>query len=154
MHPVNFDFIKCDWIWEKPASTHNYKSLEIPILIVWGVLSREGEQVLVWNSPQFYRYLYSTHAPTVEWIASCTVRHFRWFFTGVVNTTSIPPGWKGGVLQGGRVGSSRVGGWVPPGCEGGVLQGGRVGSSRVGGWGPPEWEGGGRAGSHEVAGNS
>ena len=24
----------CDWIWENPASTHKYKYLEIPILII------------------------------------------------------------------------------------------------------------------------
>ena len=68
---------KCDWIWEKPPSTHNYKSLEIPILIIWRVVSREGKQVLAWNSPRFYSYLYSTYAPTVEWIASWIARHFR-----------------------------------------------------------------------------
>ena len=67
----------CDWIWEKPPSMHNYKSLEIPILIIWGVVSREGKQVLAWNSPRFYSYLYSTYAPTVEWIASWIARHFR-----------------------------------------------------------------------------
>ena len=23
------------WIWENPASMHNYKHLEMPILIIW-----------------------------------------------------------------------------------------------------------------------
>ena len=29
---------KCDWIWENQSSTHNYKYLEIPILIIWGTI--------------------------------------------------------------------------------------------------------------------
>ena len=35
--------IKCDWIWEKPPSTHNYKYLEIPILVIWSSITREGK---------------------------------------------------------------------------------------------------------------
>ena len=82
-----------DWIWEKPLSMHNYKYLGIPIVIIWSAASREGKQMLVWNSLRFYSYLYSIYAPTVECIASWIARHFRQFFTGVVNTTSTPTGW-------------------------------------------------------------
>ena len=39
---------------------HIYKSLEIPVLIIWSVVSREGKQELAWNSPRFYGYHYST----------------------------------------------------------------------------------------------
>ena len=38
------------WLeWEKPPSTHNYKYLEIPILIIWIIVACEGKQTLVWN---------------------------------------------------------------------------------------------------------
>ena len=37
---------KCDWIWENPASTHNYKYLEIPILIIWSIATWEGNRYL------------------------------------------------------------------------------------------------------------
>ena len=47
----------CDWIWENPASMHNYKYIEIPILIIWGVITQEGKQMLAWNLPRFYNYL-------------------------------------------------------------------------------------------------
>ena len=47
----------CDWIWENPASTHNYKYLEIPNLIIWGIITQEGKQMLAWNLPRFYSYL-------------------------------------------------------------------------------------------------
>ena len=33
----------CDWIWEKPPSTHNYKYLEILILIIWSSITQEGK---------------------------------------------------------------------------------------------------------------
>ena len=35
--------IICDWIWENPASTHNYKYLEIPNLIIWSIITQEGK---------------------------------------------------------------------------------------------------------------
>ena len=79
----------CDLIWEKPPSTHNYKYLEIPIVIIWSVVSWEGKQMLAWNSPRFYSYLYSIYAPTIEWIASWIARHFRLYFTGVAYTIAL-----------------------------------------------------------------
>ena len=45
----------CNYVTGSP-STHNYKYLEIPILIVWGVISQEGKQMFAWNLPQFYSY--------------------------------------------------------------------------------------------------
>ena len=42
-HVQTVRMIKCDWIWEKPPSTHNYKYLEIPILIIWSSITREGK---------------------------------------------------------------------------------------------------------------
>ena len=36
-------YIICDWIWENPASTHNYKYLEIPNLIIWNIITQEGK---------------------------------------------------------------------------------------------------------------
>ena len=81
-HPIKpvaiIIIIICEWIWEKPPSTHNYKYLEIPFVIIWSVVSQEGKQMLVWNSPRFYSCLYSTYASTVEWIASWIACHFRW----------------------------------------------------------------------------
>ena len=47
----------CDWIWENPASTHKYKYLEIPHLIIWSIITQEGKQMLAWNLPRFYSYL-------------------------------------------------------------------------------------------------
>ena len=47
----------CDRIWDYPRSTHNYKYLEIPILIIWSIITREGKLILKWNLPQFYSYL-------------------------------------------------------------------------------------------------
>ena len=43
----------CDWIWENPVSSHNYKYLEILILIIWNIITWEGKQMLSWNSPRF-----------------------------------------------------------------------------------------------------
>ena len=34
----------CDWIWENPASTHNYKYLEIPNLIIWNISYNSGRE--------------------------------------------------------------------------------------------------------------
>ena len=31
-----------DWIWEKPASTHDYK---LPSLIIWSIVTQEGKQM-------------------------------------------------------------------------------------------------------------
>ena len=67
----------CDWIWEKLPSMHNYKYIEMPFVIIWSVVSQEGKQMLAWNSPLFYSYLYSIYAPTVEWIPSWIACHFR-----------------------------------------------------------------------------
>ena len=36
----------CDWIWENPASMHNYKYLEIPNLIIWSIITQEEKQML------------------------------------------------------------------------------------------------------------
>ena len=47
----------CDWIWENLASMHNYKYLEILILIIWSIITQEGKQMLAWNLPWFYSYL-------------------------------------------------------------------------------------------------
>ena len=47
----------CDWISENQASTHNYKYLEIPIVIIWRILTLEGKQILAWNLLWFYSYL-------------------------------------------------------------------------------------------------
>ena len=47
----------CDWIWENPASTHKYKYLEIPNLIIWSIITQEGKQMLAWNLPRFCSYL-------------------------------------------------------------------------------------------------
>ena len=33
----------CDWIWENPASTHNYKNEEIPVLIIWSIVNLRRE---------------------------------------------------------------------------------------------------------------
>ena len=43
----------CDWIWENLASTHDYKHLEVPNLIIWSILTKEGKQMLAWNLPRF-----------------------------------------------------------------------------------------------------
>ena len=48
--------IICDWICEKPASVHNYKYLEIFMLIILSAVSWEGKQMLACNLPQFYSY--------------------------------------------------------------------------------------------------
>ena len=40
------EFFICDWIWEKPPLTHNYKSLEIPILITWSVYPEKENKCL------------------------------------------------------------------------------------------------------------
>ena len=44
----------CD---ENSASMHNYKHLEIPILIIWSIVTREGKQIIAWDWPRFYSYL-------------------------------------------------------------------------------------------------
>ena len=31
--------VTCEWTWEKPPSTHNYRYLEIPILNIWNSVS-------------------------------------------------------------------------------------------------------------------
>ena len=36
--------IVCDWIWENWASTHNYKYLEIPNLIIWSISYNSGRE--------------------------------------------------------------------------------------------------------------
>ena len=36
----------CDWIWENPASTHKYKYLEIPNLMIWNIITQEGKPLL------------------------------------------------------------------------------------------------------------
>ena len=41
----------CDWIWENPASMHNYKYLEIPIINIWSTVSRKGIELLACNLP-------------------------------------------------------------------------------------------------------
>ena len=43
VHSHTRDSLICDWIWEKPPSTHNYKYLEIPILIIWSSITQEGK---------------------------------------------------------------------------------------------------------------
>ena len=58
------DEVICDWIWEKPAFMHNYKYLEIPILII---CNSGRKQILAWNLPWFYSYLQSIYPPTIEW---------------------------------------------------------------------------------------
>ena len=92
--------IACNWIWENPASTHNYKYLEIPLLIILSIVSWERKQMLACNPLQFYSYSWSIYTPTVEWIASWIICHFKIVFTGIANTTSTPIG-SGGEPQGG-----------------------------------------------------
>ena len=61
------------YLWldlKNPVSTHNHKYLEIPILIIWNILAWEGKQMLAWNSPKFYTYLWSIYSPAIDWIAS------------------------------------------------------------------------------------
>ena len=41
-----YDSTICDWIWENPASTHNYKYLEILNLIIWSIITQEGSRCL------------------------------------------------------------------------------------------------------------
>ena len=36
--------IMYDWIWENPASTHNYKYSETPILIIWSISYNLGRE--------------------------------------------------------------------------------------------------------------
>ena len=38
-------------IWEKLASMHNYKYLEMPILIIRSIVSQEEKQMLACSSP-------------------------------------------------------------------------------------------------------
>ena len=66
-----------DHMWLDLASTHNYKYLEILILIIWSILSQEGKQIFACNLPWLYSYLWSVHPPTVEWIVSWIAHHFR-----------------------------------------------------------------------------
>ena len=75
--PINQSNRICDWIWKNPDSTHNYKYLEIPILIIWNIITWEGKQMLAWNLPRFYSYLYSIYPPTIGWIASWISHYFR-----------------------------------------------------------------------------
>ena len=81
--------------FEKTWLPHNYKYLKIPTLINW----REGKQMHICNSPQFYCFSLSTYTTAVEWIVSWITHHFR-VFTGIANTTSTPIG-KGGEPQSG-----------------------------------------------------
>ena len=67
----------CDQIWDNPPSTHNYKYLEIPILIIWSIITLEGKLILKWNLPRFYSYSSSIYSPTIGWIASQFSHHFR-----------------------------------------------------------------------------
>ena len=45
------------YIQHVPSYTHNYKYLEIPILIISGIITKEEKQMLAWNLPRFYSYL-------------------------------------------------------------------------------------------------
>ena len=57
--------IICDRITENPASTHNYKYLEMPILIIRSITDAWMQLTTILQL--FIVYLYT---PTVEWIAS------------------------------------------------------------------------------------
>ena len=60
----------CDYIWENPTFTHNYKYLEILILIIWSIITQKGKWILAWKSSRFYGYLLSIYPPTIGWITS------------------------------------------------------------------------------------
>ena len=50
-----YNFVAINRIWDNPPSMHNY--LEIPILIIWSIITQEGKLILKWNLPWFYSYL-------------------------------------------------------------------------------------------------
>ena len=49
-------FIRVTGFEKTRLHTHNYKYLEIPILIIWRVISWEGKKMLACNMPRFYSY--------------------------------------------------------------------------------------------------
>ena len=81
--------IICDLI----PFTHNHKYLEIPILIIWSIITWEGKQMLAWNfkfALTLPSYLESIHSPTIEWKLAELPAILD---TGVANTTSTPIEW-------------------------------------------------------------
>ena len=56
--PVTYVLLNiCDSMWENLACKHNYKYLEILILIMWSIVTQKGKLILPWHLPQFYSYL-------------------------------------------------------------------------------------------------
>jgi len=67
----------CDWVWEKPASIHIYKYIEIQFWNIKYNISWECKELLVCLSPLIYSYTMAFSWPTLQRTASWNVCHFR-----------------------------------------------------------------------------
>ena len=68
----------CDLIWENLPFMHGNKYLEIPILIIWSIVTQEGKQIFSCNLPRFSTAAYnlSIHQLLSEYLAELpTILH-------------------------------------------------------------------------------
>jgi len=74
---INLLTYVCDWIWEKPASTHIYKYVEIQFWNIKYNISWEYKELLVCFSSLIHSYAMSFSWLTLQKATSWTACHFR-----------------------------------------------------------------------------